>query len=179
MTGLPLRRAQFDLPGFAAWLSANGAEIAVPTNPYEVARYRAYERGAKKASTHVVYAKENGKLTFSGVTRAHYEAFLAGEAVPGMFVGQFDAKKPAKGPSKGAQARRALLDRDGDECWFCGLSMGDDATIEHLVPKSAGGGNKLANYALAHAACNHRAADMPLVQKIELRAKLRAEAVLA
>lgn len=178
MTSLPLRRDQFDLPGFAAWLSDCGAEIGVPTNPYEVIRYRAYERGAKRAGTHVVYAKENGKLTFSGITREHYEAFLAGELIAGMFVSQFDAKpEPRRTGAKGSAVRAKLLERDGDGCWFCGASLGEDATIEHLVPRSAGGGNKLANYALAHARCNHLAADKPLIEKIELRAKLRAEKV--
>lgn len=171
---LPIRRSQFKVAAFAQWLTANGAEICQPTNPYEVIRYRAYTPGATKAGTHIVYAKDTGALTFAGVTRAHYEAFLRGDAIPGMFVSQLDAK-PEKGKSKGAVTRQALLERDGDECWFCGLPVGEDATIEHLVPKSAGGGNKLANYALAHAACNHKAADMPLVQKIELRANLRAE----
>jgi len=67
------------------------------------------------------------------------------------------------------------LSRDGDECWYCGLEMGVDATIEHLVPKSKGGLNGLANYVLAHKVCNAAAADKPLVAKIEMRSRMRAE----
>jgi 5-methylcytosine-specific restriction endonuclease McrA len=78
-------------------------------------------------------------------------------------------------PSKAEKQRAKLLARDGDECWFCGDPLGDDQTIEHLVPKSAGGRNALANYALAHAKCNHDAADLPLIQKVEMRTRLRAK----
>lgn len=179
MSALPLVRGRFDTAGFAAWLVEQGAEVGIPTNPYEVIRYRAYRIGGKRAETHVVYSKDNGRLTFAGITRQHYEAFLSGDRVPGMFVSKLDGApnpEPAESrkPSSTAKRRAKLLQRDGDECWFCGLAMGDDVTIEHLVPRSAGGPDKLANYALAHAKCNHAAADKPLIQKIELRAQMRA-----
>lgn len=203
---LPMRYQQFDVANFAAWLAKNGAEIGIPTNPYEVIRYRAYSDG--KPRSHIIYAKESGLLTWPGETQAHYLAFLAGETIgPGypkneagdapflrtthsraaynelirkaaVRAGKAGADPdvamfPAQVP-KTAPTRAALLERDGDHCWFCGLKMGDDVTIEHLVPKSAGGRNMLANYALAHAACNHRAANLPLVEKIEMRQKMRS-----
>lgn len=181
MSSLPIRRAQFKTAEFAAWLAQNGAELCTPTNPYEVVRYRAYHGGSAKALTHIVYAKESGLLNFQGATSEHYKLFQAGltfgrEAALGAPATPKKPAPPAAKPaaSKGAVRREKLLARDGDGCWFCGKPMGDDCTIEHLVPKSAGGGNQLANYALAHARCNHAAADMPLVQKIELRARLRA-----
>jgi hypothetical protein len=185
MKSLPVRRSQFQTAEFVAWLSRNGAEIRQQTNPYEVVRYLAYGDRGKKAETHIVYAKENGLLTFTGRSRVHYEAFLFGcqmysDGNPpegwvrpsGEPFNKASSKKPV-----GAVRREKLLQRDGDECWFCGLAMGDDCTIEHLIPKSKGGGNRLDNYALAHAECNHRAADLPLVKKIELRASLRAKAI--
>lgn len=189
VVSLPIRRQQFDTPGFAAWLAKHGAEVGVPTNPYEVVRYRAYAKGGKRPLTNIVYAKDNGLLNFQGQSAEHYAAFQSGEVVAGLFMSQFERdpatedrnpflvpladRKPAK-QSKSAITRERLLERDGDACWFCGDAMGEDMTIEHLVPKSKGGLNGLANYVLAHKRCNAAAADMPLVAKIEMRAKARS-----
>jgi 5-methylcytosine-specific restriction endonuclease McrA len=178
---LPIRRNQFKTGAFAAWLTDNGAEIGKQTNPYEVIRYRAYSAGSRKPLTHIVYAKDNGLLNFQGGSRDHYQAFMDGVDVAGLRIPMLDRHAP-KTPvvnelvsqSKAAKQRAKLLARDGDECWFCGDPMGEDMTIEHLVPRSTGGDNKLANYALAHGECNHKAANKPLVQKIELRAQMRA-----
>lgn len=187
MKTLPVRRQQFKTADFAAWLARNGAEIGTPTNPYEVIRYRAYVASGNRAETHIVYAKESGLLTFTGSSRNHYIQFQTGaqmyhDAAPGNPNGGW--VRPDGGPfRKDAQPkatatmkrRQRLIDRDGGGCWFCGIALGDDITIEHLVPKSKGGRDGLANYALAHARCNLAAADLPLVKKIELRAKLRGE----
>jgi len=185
MSSLPVRRSQFTVGGFAHWLTKNGAELTKTTNPYEVIRYRAYSVKSRRPLTHIVYSKENGLLNFQGLSREHYLAFLAGEEMPIIKVLASDrmmkpdvaaqTPKSAKdGPSLTSKQRAKLLARDGDECWFCGRALGDDITIEHLVPKSKGGGNTLDNYALAHAVCNHKAANKPLVEKIELRARMRA-----
>lgn len=178
MKSLPVRRQQFKTAEFAAWLAEYGAEVGIPTNPYEVIRYRAYWCGSKNAVTHVVYAKETGLLTFTSGSRDHYIAFLTGSQLLDQRPRASEPVNPRpdkEGPTKASKTRAKLLARDGDECWFCGSAMRDDCTIEHLVPKSKGGGNRLDNYALAHAACNQKAADMPLVKKIELRATMRAK----
>jgi hypothetical protein len=176
-----MRDAQMDVSNFAAWLAKNGAEIGIPSNPYEVIRYRAYPEAGGKAETHIVYRKESGALTWTGASQSHYSQFASGEAIyPATKPYQPDARGdtpflvtfPAKGK---APTRAKLLERDGDKCWFCGDPMGDDITIEHLVPKSAGGRNMAANYALAHKRCNHQAADLPLVDKIELRQRMRSQ----
>jgi len=181
---LPIRRSQFETGKFAAWLTENGAEIGRQTNPYEVIRYRAYSPGSRKALTHIVYSKDNGLLNFQGGSREHYQAFMDGVAPTGFRIPALDRKDQRvagepDSPTKSERRRAKLLERDGSDCWFCGIPMGSDITIEHLVPKSARGPDALANYALAHAVCNHAAADMPLVQKIELRAKMRLAASLA
>jgi len=181
-----MRRDQLrhHIPAFLAWLTDYGAEIGRQTNPYEVVRYRAYWRASRKASTHIIYAKDNGLLTWTGASIEHFRAFLADErpgdsmrvapkeplAVPGF------PPEPVEAVSISARQRKRLRERDGDECWFCGLPMGDDCTLEHLVPKSKGGSNALDNFALAHAKCNHAAADKPLVEKIAMRLQLRGVA---
>jgi hypothetical protein len=173
---IPIRRAQFDVQQFAAWLVKEGAEIGVQTNPYEVIRYRAYWRGTSKAATHIVYAKESGLLTWTGASLGHYRAFLDGAPIAELKTGKTSKARPAPKHSKTENKRIALAERDGNDCWFCGRTMeSNDRTLEHLVPKSKGGPNNLDNYVLAHRSCNNLAADMPLVEKIELRAKLRAK----
>jgi hypothetical protein len=187
VSAVPVRRGSFKTGPFAAWLAANGAEIGTPTNPYEVIRYRAYWNGSAKALTHIVYAKENGLLTFTGGAQDHYRAYLAGGSLldnTPPFAGQFD--KPAAavadpvketGDAEGlsAKRRRKLLARDGSDCWFCGGALGTDITLEHLVPKSRGGGNDSANLVLAHAGCNNAAANLSISEKVALREKLRTQ----
>lgn len=176
---IPIRRAQFALQQFAAWLASEGAEIGIPTNPYEVIRYKAYWRGTSKAATHIVYAKESGLLTWTGGSLGHYRAFLAGAPIDDL--PKFENKKngrtinPKTALPKSAARREAIAERDGHDCWFCGKELGTDRTIEHLVPKAKGGPNSLANYVLAHAKCNQRAADLPLAAKIALREEMRRE----
>jgi len=163
---------------FLAFVAANGGEVGVPTNRYEVVRYRAHWRGTNKASVHIVYAKENGLLTFTGGSMGHYRAFMAGTPMEELTA--LKAAQPAAPPTsppegKSAKMRKKLRTRDGDDCWFCGEGLGDDCTIEHLIPKAKGGTNSLANYALAHQKCNAAAADLPLVEKIAMRDAMRKQ----
>jgi hypothetical protein len=55
-----------------------------------------------------------------------------------------------------------IAERDGWWCWLCGDAIDQNAigpwqpTIDHLVPRSRGGSNDLANLRLAHRRCNNR-----------------------
>ena len=69
-----------------------------------------------------------------------------------------------------------LMDRDGMECWFCGLGLGCDSSIEHLIAKSKGGPDIPDNMCLAHEACNNAAGNRDLVAKIKLREEMRRRA---
>jgi len=170
---LPIRVEQFKLAEYIQWLTKFGAEVGQPTNPYEVIRYRAYVAKKAHAEVHIIYRKDNGLLTFTGHTRKHYQAFL--DKKP---LAHAAAPQPQTGvPSKSENRRARLIARDGDGCWFCGLELGDDATIEHLVPRSKGGVNHLDNFVLAHRKCNSDAADKPLTAKIEMRTQLRGKAL--
>lgn len=59
---------------------------------------------------------------------------------------------------------RQVAERDGWRCHLCGRRVPDqvwsghplDATVDHLLPLSAGGGDTLANVKLAHFKCNTR-----------------------
>lgn len=64
-----------------------------------------------------------------------------------------------------------IIRRDGDRCVHCGVALGDDITLEHIVPVKHGGRNKLENLALAHAECNlrrDRGGEMDAEQRREL-----------
>lgn len=167
MSAVPIRRDQFDVAGFAAWLAYNGAEIGIPTNGYEVIRYLAHAEGRRKPVTHIVYAKESGLLTFMPGTREHYAQFIGIEG-SGALTGEM-------GASQRKNMRAAIIARDGKGCWFCGgATTSATESIEHLVPRSKGGPDALANFVLAHKSCNHEAADMDLGDKIALRDRKRA-----
>lgn len=71
----PHNLKQLNRDGFLEWLEANGATVMEPTNPYEVVRYRKWCDGDKaRPSTHIIYKRNDGSLTYHGQSRAHYES---------------------------------------------------------------------------------------------------------
>ena len=66
----------------------------------------------------------------------------------------------------GTRASRALvaltLATYGDTCHLCGRSGA--TTGDHIVPRSAGGSDDLANMRPAHASCNYARGAMPLAE---------------
>lgn len=56
-----------------------------------------------------------------------------------------------------AEVRRAVYGRDGHACLNCG--SGDRLTIDHIVPRSLGGDDDLANYQTLCLSCNSRKRD--------------------
>ncbi|MDY7079499.1 MAG: HNH endonuclease [Chloroflexota bacterium] len=73
-------------------------------------------------------------------------------------------------PQRGATwSRRGVLARDGYACIYCDARVGEqhhgrvitraDFTVEHLIPRSRGGGSTWGNTACACRWCNHRKAD--------------------
>jgi 5-methylcytosine-specific restriction endonuclease McrA len=57
--------------------------------------------------------------------------------------------------------RRAVLDRDGQTCVYCGLRAD---TIDHVRPRSRGGEHLWTNVVAACARCNHRKGDRLLAE---------------
>ena len=91
------------------------------------------------------------------------------------------------GFSKTAKWKRArmteIVRRDGPNCWLCTLPIpklpkrpGKRASIEHLVARTLGGGNALANLVLCHDACNRHLGDRPIEQKLKIREKWHSTA---
>ena len=57
--------------------------------------------------------------------------------------------------------RRAVLERDGHSCVYCGLRAD---TIDHVRPRSRGGLHQWTNVVAACARCNHRKGDRLLAE---------------
>lgn len=142
------------LKAFTSWLTGCGAEVLVPTNQYEVVRFRG-NRG-----TSIIYRKETGALTFTGEALQAWDAFRS--ATP------WKANPPAKRRQGGDVTVKALLERDGDLCFFCQERLGAHPTIEHLVPVASRGPSHIANYVLAHQHCNTRAGHVSAMDKVRI-----------
>ncbi|MGI9254436.1 MAG: HNH endonuclease [Thermomicrobiales bacterium] len=67
--------------------------------------------------------------------------------------------------------RREIFIRDGYTCQYCGRAAGSDLTLDHVIPKSRGGGHSWENLVSACKACNHRKGSRSLN---EARMTLRA-----
>jgi hypothetical protein len=159
MCGTTLRR-------FKDWLTERGAEVLRVTNDYEVIRYRA------GGATHVVYRNDHGKAwrAVNGANEA-VQAFLTG----GSWTAPIQRTKNR--PSLSTKMYFALVERDTSACFYCNEHVAEDeATIEHLVARSMGGPNHMANYVLAHARCNQTAGNLSVAEKVRLRDRMRTAA---
>jgi 5-methylcytosine-specific restriction endonuclease McrA len=65
---------------------------------------------------------------------------------------------------KRKQRYKTLWDEQGGLCYFCdrpmryrpsGYTHGKDGTLDHLIPRSKGGSNKMENLVLACCVCNN------------------------
>ncbi len=73
-------------------------------------------------------------------------------------------------------SRRALFARDGWSCVYCGTS-GGRLTLDHVVPRSRGGGSVWENVVTACAPCNLRKGDrLPEEASMTMRRPPRAPA---
>ncbi|TWA71863.1 HNH endonuclease [Azospirillum baldaniorum] len=150
------------LPKFKDFLEARGAEVLAPSNPFELARFTTPQ------GVGVIY--RNGKGQISSWQGGADEAFAAFQTGGSWSV----SARKAKG--KVRHQINALLARDGDRCFFCGAPLGDDITVEHLVPAVHGGPNHISNLVLAHAACNQAVGHLSVSEKVRARDRMTAAA---
>lgn len=158
MTINTARQMEAKLPAFREFLTARGAQLLVPTNEWEVVRFKA------GGLVSVIYKNARGLITAAGPARAALDAFT--------YQGKWDAgvKGVRKNRNRSVEVS-TLLERDGETCFLCRLPLGSDITVEHLVPVAQGGPNHIANKALAHQACNLRMGHLSVMEKIALREK--------
>ncbi|HZQ01377.1 MAG TPA: HNH endonuclease [Reyranella sp.] len=159
---------------FRAFLAERGCDVLAPTNKYEALRFK------RAGRTNVIYRKANGRYTVVGNdVELAVAAFTSAERRGRRGIKVTMAIPPAvqarRAKLRGSAVHKALIARDGDRCFYCGRRLGDDQSREHLVPAAHGGSDRLDNLALAHHACNVKAGELGLVDKIKLRDRLRSK----
>lgn len=156
------------LQRFKAFLASNGCDILAPTNEWEILRFKAAGR------TNIAYTSSRGRLSIVGRDlQDAASAFFASK--PWRPAGEDD--RPAKlRPKRRTATYKALIVRDGPGCFYCGKTMGEDWTIEHLIPQTHGGNSRVGNLALAHYRCNADAGHLSVMEKIRLRESKQAAA---
>lgn len=71
-------------------------------------------------------------------------------------LGITNTKRKVDGNKTNARRLRRIGDRDDWTCHLCGLYVEqEDASIDHLIPRSQGGTRALHNVALSHWKCNN------------------------
>lgn len=150
-----LSKVQKKLPAIKLFLTARGAEVLSTTNPYELIRFRS------KHGVSVLYKTDKGQLTHTGQT---FDALSAYFNQGSWSSGNAAKRRRAYGPDV-----RAILERDGEDCFLCLRPLGNDITREHLVAVVHGGPDHIANKVLTHGACNLALHHLSLMEKIRMR----------
>lgn len=73
-------------------------------------------------------------------------------------------KRPGRSSSQLCRpnTRARIYERDGHACVWCGKYLGNpEATLDHVIPRSAGGSNRYWNLITACRGCNSRRKDTP------------------
>lgn len=157
-----------EIERFKKWLVSQGVEILLPTNEWEVLRFKC---GSSIGLAHCS-AKSNGHISAANSrVKAAWKAWKDGNPLP------LAGKPKAKKRTKRDQVSAALADRDGDTCWYCGHGWDIEhrQTVEHLVPIAHGGPNHMSNLVLACGGCNARAGHLSVAEKVRLRDIIRTE----
>jgi hypothetical protein len=153
------------LKNFIAWLRASGAEIYHVNPTHEAVRF--------------IVDGRFGVLLKNKAGRINYAQGEARDAVRRFFDRSplSDRLPPANSKwRKTEMIVSTLLQRDGDSCFYCGLPVGGDESVEHLLPRAHGGPDHISNLALAHSQCNARAGHLSIAEKVALRDELRRKA---
>lgn len=145
-----------DVDKFSKWLAKKGCEILPTTNDYELLRFKGAQVG-------VLYTSGRFNSPYVGRAINAYQTGKGWDGAPAK-TGRYAGYKKQK---------TALLERDGPCCFYCGLDMDDDITVEHLIALSCGGKNNLSNMVLAHQKCNEMVANISISDKVKLAIKNR------
>ena len=151
---------------FKEFVAEMGGEVLVPTNEYEVVRFRGYGR------TSIIYRKMSGAWTFTGDAYAAWQAFDKNE------VYRLADKTQRVNGVRMAPVDKAIRERDGDRCFYCEeqfeLEGERRRTREHLVAATAKGPNHISNLFHACSKCNRTVGHLSAPEKIRFRDAQRA-----
>lgn len=144
---------------FKDFLTARGAEILMPTNEYEVIRFKANDKVS------VVYRGRRG-FSFIGEAGIAFEAFEKN----GSWTSN---NRIVNRVQKRSVKARTIRERDGDACFYCGQSIAtEDESMEHLLASAHGGTNHISNLVLAHKKCNVEGGHMTIIMKVKKREEM-------
>jgi 5-methylcytosine-specific restriction endonuclease McrA len=66
-----------------------------------------------------------------------------------------------------ARMRELVRETYGEVCWLCGKSIPEGAfSVDHVIPRSRGGGDEIENLRPAHGRCNSRRGNRGIVRPI-------------
>lgn len=149
---------------FREWLAARGAEVLEPTSQWEAVRFRG------EGVTSIIYVRKSGNCTFTGEARRAWEAYEAGDQ---SF--RLTKRAPRLSQEKRSPIVATLIERDGARCFYCAEPFTDalPPTREHLVPRTAGGPDHIANLFLACEPCNLEVGHASAPEKIRFRDRKR------
>lgn len=136
---------------FKQWLEKHGCEIEPPTNSYESVRWKGLEVGV---------AYTSGKFSGPYASDAYYK-FTQNKQWNGGPI-----KTGRQNTYKKQKAK--LLVRDGSKCFLCNTELGDDISVDHLIPLVQGGKNELSNMVLMHEKCNFDCGHKTVVEKVKM-----------
>lgn len=154
---------------FKEWLDVHGAQVQASTNPYELVRF------LTKKGTSLMYMNSRDIVTVMiGESQKAWNAFCTGR----QWDGGLQTPRVYRQGKKYDDMRRAIVDRDGWTCAYCGKCLTQEtATIEHVLPLSRGGRDAIKNMVLACRSCNRAAGSLNIRKKIELAIKKRNESM--
>lgn len=154
-------RKRDEIDSFKAWLTSRGAEVLVPTNEWEIVRFRG------DGATSIIYNSKTGARTYTGRAKAAWDAFKGSDASFRLMTRPVLSQRTRKT----VPIIATLIARDGDVCFYCGdpFQTIEARTREHLIPTTHGGPNHISNLFLACQRCNLEAGHLSASEKIRLR----------
>jgi hypothetical protein len=146
------------LPAFKTFLTARGGEVLEPTSEWEVVRFRS------GSNTSIIYTNKKGILNFYGEDA---KAALDAYRTNGSWRANLHVFKNRTKNS--SVVCRTLRKRDGNNCFFCLKGVkAEEESEEHLLSRTHGGSDHIANKVLAHKACNLNANHLSVAEKIRI-----------
>lgn len=138
------------------YITKQGGHLLETTNSYEVARFKG------NGETCVIY---QGKRGYSFSNPLAEEVFIGYcNKRSDLFLNKEKRKQVP------ANLKRELFKRDGNKCFYTGVSMTEEtASIEHLIPVCKGGKNNLDNLVLCLPEENLKMGNKPLIEKLKYR----------
>lgn len=157
---------------FADWLTSCGAEVLEPVEPGEI--FRVVVKGKS------LIAKQIGSVqSWPAPLQKLYSLHRGRKIYPALA----EAGKTRRMTSTRKARVMRLGNRDGWECWFCGVGLQaldqpinprlTQASIEEICPRQIGGPTHISNQVLACLSCNQIADNLPVVEKVAMRDRLR------